>query len=253
MIKPEIGFLFDIDGTITTYQRNDSVIDLLIINDLEHIRKKGFPIGFVTGRSVQWVHNVFFNNINELLMNYIPAFCEYGLVNFYQGKKQRRRTNPKIREQLLEVKKRVIETILVDRELELYENYLAPNFRSLWVEPKEIMITFRTLQTYGLTIEVLSRYIEPIIEEYEDLKLIKNPYAADILPINISKKTAAEKAIQVLDPENKIHRWFAFGDSETDREMVKAKKTSIEFFKITPGITNEAHNIIEDIMIGKIQ
>ena len=33
MTRPKIGFLFDVDGTLTTYHANDSVIDLLLISD----------------------------------------------------------------------------------------------------------------------------------------------------------------------------------------------------------------------------
>ncbi|TET30703.1 MAG: HAD-IIB family hydrolase [Candidatus Heimdallarchaeota archaeon] len=251
MTRPKIGFLFDVDGTLTTYHVNDSVIDLLIINDLEMIRKMDFPIGLITGRSVQWVRNYFFNHINDTLKEYIPIFGEFGLVNWYRGKKVRKRISKELRELLRNVKQECSEAICEYRELEPYEDFVQPDQRKLWIEPKEIMITFRTLPLYGLTTEKLLRNIEPIVKEYaNELKIIPNPYAIDILPIETSKKTAAEKAIRTLDKEKVVTKWYSFGDSETDREMSYAKNADVNFYKIPRGVTREAHLIIQRLLAG---
>jgi HAD superfamily hydrolase (TIGR01484 family) len=251
LIRPKIGFLFDVDGTLTTYHANDSVIDLLIINDLELIRRKNFPIGLVTGRSVEWVRNHFFNHVNDTLKEYIPIFGEFGLVNFYHGKKNRKRIDKETRNLLKTVKQKCCETICEYRELEPYEDYVQPSERKLWIEPKEIMITFRTLPLYGITTEKLMKIIEPIVEEYaNELKVIPNPYAVDILPVNTSKKTAAEKAIRTLDKEKAVTKWYAFGDSETDQEMGYAKNVDVKFYKIPRGVTREAHQIIQRLLAG---
>ncbi len=251
MIRPKIGFLFDVDGTLTTYHANDSVIDLLIINDLELIRRKNYPIGLITGRSVEWVRNYFFQHVNETLKEYIPVFGEFGLVNFYQGKKNRISIDKELKDLLKSVKKECCEAICEYRELEPYEHYLQPNERKLWIEPKEIMITFRTLPLYGITTDKLLRNIEPIVEKYSNyLKIVPNPYAVDILPNKVSKKTAAEKAIRTLDKEKLVTRWYAFGDSETDQEMSNAKNANVKFYMIPRGVTREAHLIIQRLLAG---
>ena len=251
MIRPKIGFLFDVDGTLTTYHANDSVIDLLIINDLELIRRKNFPIGLITGRSVEWVRDYFFNHINDTLKEYIPVFGEFGLVNFYKGKKNRKRIDKELKELLRTVKNECSDAICEYRELEPYEHYVQPDERKLWIEPKEIMITFRTLPLYGITTDKLLKNIEPVIKNYGDkLKIIPNPYAVDILPIKTSKKTAAEKAIRTLDKEKQVVKWYAFGDSETDREMSNAKNADVKFYKIPRGVTREAHLIIQRLLAG---
>ncbi|NHJ04976.1 MAG: HAD-IIB family hydrolase [Candidatus Heimdallarchaeota archaeon] len=251
-ITPKIGFLFDVDGTLTYYRGNDSSIDLLIINDLEMIRQKGHPIGLVTGRSVDWVRNIFFNYISPTLREYIQIYGEFGLVSLIDGKKTRRRIGKETREALTSAKEKIIQVICEDRDLEPITSFSAPDRRSLWIEPKEIMLTFRTLPLLGLTSDVFKKLIDPIIKEYSELlKLELNPYAADILPIFANKKTAAEKAIQKLDPDKKIEKWFAFGDSESDKEMGKAKGKKVQFYLIPRGETSRAHYIIQRLLIGK--
>ena len=252
MTIPKIGFLFDVDGTLTYYRGNDSTVDLLIINDLEDIRKRKHPIGLVTGRSVSWVRQVFFEYINDSLKEYIQIFGEFGLVSWHNGKKRKGRISADTKAALTEVKEKITEEICFDRDLEVEVSYQAPQSRALWIEPKEVMLTFRTMPTFGLTIEVYKNLIEPILDDYKDLlKLESNPYAADILPISADKKKAAEKAIKKLDPEKKIQRWYAFGDSESDRKMEEAKGKDVKFYLIPRGDTSKAHYIIQNLLIGK--
>ena len=139
--EPKIGFLFDVDGTLTYYRGNDSSVDILIINDLETIRKRKHPIALVTGRSVDWVRNVFFEYINDTLKEYIPIFGEFGLVRWFNGKKTKSRINKETKEALVDVKGRIIDKICEDRDLETIESYCEPDQRSLWIEPKEITRT----------------------------------------------------------------------------------------------------------------
>ncbi len=252
MTKPKIGFLFDVDGTLTYYRGNDSIVDLLIINDLEAIRKRKHPLGLVTGRSVNWVRQIFFEHINESLKEYIQIFGEFGLVVWHNGKKRKGRINSDTKNALAEIKKKIIDEICFDRDLETVVSYQAPQKRALWIEPKEIMLTFRTMPTFGLTIEVYQNLIEPIIADYSDLlRLEANPYSADILPISASKKKGAETAIKKLDPDKIVKKWYAFGDSKSDKKMEEAKGSTIDFYLIPRGDTSKAHYIIQNLLIGK--
>ena len=251
MIRPKIGFLFDVDGTLTTFKRNDSVVDLLVVNDLEIIRKNRFPIGLVTGRGVEWVRNYFFNHINETLREYILIFGEYGLVNWYNGKKIRKRIKKETKETMFKAKNEFTKEICEYLELESYIDYTPPDHRYLWIEPKELMITYRSLPNFKLTPERYLKIIQPIIENYSDiLKPYLSEQALDILPIKESKKTAAEKAIRVLDPNKEIEIWYAFGDSDSDEEMALAKNGNVKFFRVENGLTSESHRIIQKILAG---
>ncbi len=251
LLKPKIGFLFDVDGTLTTFKRNDSVVDLLIINDLELIRKKKHPIGLVTGRGVDWVRNFFFNHINETLREYILIFGEYGLVNWYKGKKIRKQIKKEIKENLFLAKDEFTKEICEYLELESYVSYEAPDKRSLWIEPKELMITYRSLPFFGLIPERFLKIINPILEKYSDtLKAYVSEQALDILPVKESKKTAAEKAIRILDPNKEIELWYAFGDSESDEDMALARNGNVKFFKIETSMTSDLHRIIQKILAG---
>ncbi|HUT80562.1 MAG TPA: HAD-IIB family hydrolase [Candidatus Bathyarchaeia archaeon] len=253
MSLPKIGFLFDVDGTLTSYRRNDSFIDLLLINDLDLIRKMKCPLGFVTGRSIEWVKNTFFEHVNESLKEYIFVSGEYGLVNFYQGKKAKYRIPKETRELLIKVKGEAIKAICDYKELEPCESYQQPDSRCLWIEPKETMVTIRSLPLFGLTTDKYERIINPIMEQYSDkLKAIPNKYALDILPINISKKIAAEKVVNVLDPKKEVVHWFAFGDSEADREMSYISRKNVNFIMVKQGITSETHYMIEKALAGKL-
>jgi HAD superfamily hydrolase (TIGR01484 family) len=251
LLPPKIGFLFDVDGTLTTYKRNDSVIDLLLINDLENIRKKGLPIGFVTGRGVDWVLNHFFQYIDKALKEHTFISGEYGLVNYYDSKKKYRKLPKELQKILANLKKELIEVICDYRQLECIESFVAPDERSLWIEPKERMITFRSLPSYGLTTEKYLRNIEPIVNKYQDeLKITSSIYAVDILPMVASKKMAADKAIKALDPNNEVDQWYAFGDSEADEEMGRLRK--VKFIKVEHGETRDTHFLIEKAMFGKL-
>ncbi|MBN1328412.1 MAG: HAD-IIB family hydrolase [Candidatus Heimdallarchaeota archaeon] len=253
MSLPKIGFLFDIDGTLTSYRRNDSYIDLLLINDLELIRKMNYPLGFVTGRSIDWVKNTFFEFVNKSLQDYIFVSGEYGLVNFYQGKKTKYRILKEIKELLTKVKAEIITAICDYKELIPLESYKQPDHRCLWIEPKEIMVTIRSLPLFGLTTDKYERIVSPIMEQYSDkLKAVPNKYALDILPINISKKIAAEKTVKTLDPNKEIIHWFAFGDSEVDREMGYISKRNVNFLMVKQGNTTETHYLIEKALAGKL-
>ena len=250
--KPNIGFLFDVDGTLTYYRGNDSSIDLLIINDLDMIRKRKHPIGLVTGRSVEWVKNIFFSHINPELKEYIHIHGEFGLTSFVNGKKSKRRIPKEIKEALTVVKKEITEIICDDRQLEAISSYEAPDRRSLWIEPKEIMLTFRTMPYFGLTIDVYEKLIEPVLSDYSELlRLEKNPYAADILPIFANKKEAAKKAIKNLDSDKTIEKWFAFGDSESDQEMSNIRGKDIRFYLVPRGDTSQVHTLIQRALTGK--
>jgi HAD superfamily hydrolase (TIGR01484 family) len=247
----KIGFLFDIDGTLTTYQRNDSVIDLLLMNDLENIRKKNMPIGLVTGRGVDWVNNHFFQYIDSALKEHSFISGEFGLVCFYRGKKTYRRLPKEIQKLLIELKKELTEIICDYRQLDVVESFEVPDDRLLWIEPKERMITFRTLPSFGLTTEKYLRNIEPVMKDHLDkLKIVPNKYAVDILPIVATKKLAAEKTIKILDPDKEINKWFAFGDSDADEEMGRLRK--VHFVRVKQGMTRDTHYLIEKAMYGKL-
>lgn len=251
MLTQRTGFLFDIDGTLTTYNNNDSVIDLLLMNDLENIRKRGLPIGLVTGRSINWVLNRFFQHIDGSLKNHFFISGEFGLVNYYKGKKIYRKLPKDLQNLLVKLKKELSDIICEYRELECFESLNNPDGRVLWIEPKERMITFRTLPSFGLTAEKYLRNINPIIEDYSDkFKVVTNKYAVDILPFIASKKLAAEKTIIKLDPNKEILKWYAFGDTEADEEMGRLRK--VDFIKINQGMTRETHYLIEKAVYGKI-
>ena len=253
MLVQKKGFLFDVDGTLTTFGRQDSIIDLLIINDLELIRQKGYPIGLITGRSVEWVKNFFFKHVNETLKDFIQIFGEYGLINWINGKKRKATIPIETKKILSKVKKEIIKAICDYKELIPILSYTNPDERSLWIEPKEVMITFRALPIYGLTSDKYLKIIEPIIQNYSNiLKIVQSPLAIDILPIEASKKTAAEKAIKVLDLEKKVNKWYAFGDSDADSEMALAENSVVKFYKIKSGVTSELHYYIEKILCDKI-
>ncbi|NHJ48125.1 MAG: HAD-IIB family hydrolase [Asgard group archaeon] len=247
----KIGFLFDIDGTLTTYQRNDSVIDLLLMNDLENIRKRGMPIGLVTGRSVDWVNNHFFEYIDDNLREHSFISGEFGLVSFYDSKKTYRRLPKEIQKLLIELKKELTDIICDYRQLDVIESFEVPDERLLWIEPKERMITFRTLPSFGLTTEKYLRNIEPVMKDHLNiLKIVPNKYAVDILPILATKKLAAEITIKALDPNKEINKWFAFGDTEADEEMGRLRK--VQFIKVEQGMTRDTHYLIEKAMYGKL-
>ena len=96
------------------------------------------------------------------------------------------------------------------------------------------------------------KLIEPILGNYSDiLRLEKNPYAADILPIFANKKEAAKKAIKNLDPDKTIEKWFAFGDSESDKEMSKIRGKNIKFYLVPRGDTSKVHTLIQRTLTGK--
>ncbi|NHJ38658.1 MAG: HAD-IIB family hydrolase [Asgard group archaeon] len=251
LIAQKTGFLFDIDGTLTTFKNNDSVIDLLLMNDLENIRKKGLPIGLVTGRSVNWVLNRFFQHIDHPMKEHSFISGEFGLVNYYKGKKIYRKIPKDLQKLLISLKKELSDIICEYRELECFESLDIPNGRVLWIEPKERMLTFRTLPSFGLTVEKYLRNINPVIEYFADkFKVVANKYAVDIIPIVASKKLAAEKTIAKLDPNKEIQKWYAFGDSEADEEMGRLRK--VQFIKVEQGMTRETHYLIEKAVYGKI-
>jgi len=251
LYNKKIGFLFDVDGTLTTYHRNDSIVDLLLVNDLNLIRKRRYPVVFITGRSITWLQEVFFDHIDPDLRDYIFLAGEFGLVTFYQGKKRRRRIDAETKKTLSEAKEEIIEAICTYKELEVVNSYHAPDYRCLWVEPKEIMTTIRTLPLFGLTTEKLLRIINPIIAKYtEKIKLIPNKYALDILPAFASKKNAAKKAIKKLDPTREVTFWFAFGDSEVDAEMATAAPKKVKFYLVPQGASSETHKLIERALAG---
>jgi HAD superfamily hydrolase (TIGR01484 family) len=239
------GFLFDVDGTLTSYRNNDSKVDMLLVYDLEQIRRNGHPIGFVTGRSVDWVKNYFFKYVNDTLKDYIQIFGEFGLVSLIQGKKELFQLDKNLKSILQEIKKEITKAICNERDLEPLTSYSEPRKRVLWIEPKDIMITFRTMPTFNLTIEQFQTIAEPIIKNYPEVKIEANPYALDILPQMASKKLGAEKAIKSLDPENKIMKWFAFGDSLTDENMSKVANKEVEFTLVPRGDTRIAHELIQ--------
>lgn len=250
---PKVGFLFDIDGTLTYYRGVDSVVDILLINDLEKIRKFNHPIWLVTGRSVKWVQEVFFEHINETLTNHMNIMGEYGLITIFEGKRKKRRLPREVTETLQKVQKLSTEILCEARELECIFSAEKPDRRCLWIEPKEVMITIRSLPFYGLTTKVFLKLLEPIIKEYKgQLNFASNPYAIDILPKSICKKTAVERAIKLSDPNKVVDNWFAFGDSEADYEMGKTKKYDVHYYHVPRGISPKAHNLIEKILTGKI-
>ncbi|MHA1737062.1 MAG: HAD-IIB family hydrolase [Candidatus Heimdallarchaeota archaeon] len=253
MVIPKVGFLFDVDGTLTYYRGVDSVVDLLLVNDLEKIRKFNHPIWLVTGRSVKWVQEVFFEHLNKDLTSYMNVMGEYGLISNFQGKRKKRRLPKETTDTLQKVQDLSIELLCEARELECIVSEEKPDKRCLWIEPKEVMLTIRTLPFYGLTTELFLRILEPIIEEYKDkLNFASNPYAIDILPKGINKKIAVEKAIRLSDPNKEIDNWFAFGDSEADYEMGKTKKHSVTYYHVPRDVSPKAHNIIEKVLTGKL-
>ena len=252
MVIPKVGFLFDVDGTLTYYRGIDSVVDLLLVNDLEKIRKFNHPIWLVTGRSVKWVQEGFFELLVFEQTGYMNVMGEYGLISNFQGKRKKRRLPKETTETLQKVRELSIELLCEARELECIVSEEKPDKRCLWIELKEVMLTIRTLPFYGLTTELFLRILEPIIEEYNDkLDFASNPYAIDVLPKGINKKIAVEKAIALSDPTKEIDNWFAFGDSEADYEMGKTKKHSVTYYHVPRDVSPKAHNIIEKVLTGK--
>ena len=59
-----------------------------------------------------------------------------------------------------------------------------------------------------------------------------------------------ERIVIELPKEKAVTKWYAFGDSETDREMSYAKNADVKFYKIPRGVTREAHLIIQRLLAG---
>lgn len=249
MTKETFGFLFDVDGTLTYYQGNDSALDQRLIDDLNYINRKEIPIGLVTGRSVIWVQDHFFSHLTDSLLKEIRIFGEFGLV-FWNGEKiEFSKITDDMNLALAQVRKEVIDIFLKEKKLKAIFSYESPNQKCLWIEPKDRMVTFRTLPTFDFSIDNLLEVVEPIVERYSTkLKMHYNPLAIDVIPNFASKQFGAEKAIRALDPNNNIEQWYAFGDSESDKEMSKAKNGSVKFFLVPREATEKVHELIQKIL-----
>ncbi|MBD3189962.1 MAG: HAD-IIB family hydrolase [Candidatus Heimdallarchaeota archaeon] len=249
LTQQTIGFLFDVDGTLTYYQENDSVIDQSLIDTLNYINRKKMPIGLVTGRSVIWVQDHLFDYLTDDLKKQIRVFGEFGLV-FWNGEKiELSKISDDMKLALAMVRKEVIAIFLNEKNLKAIVSYEPPNQKCLWIEPKDCMVTFRTLQTFGLTIDHLLEIVKPIFEKYSaQLKMHYNPLAIDIIPNFASKQYGAEAAIKALDPNNKIEQWYAFGDSESDKGMSKAKNGLVEFHLVPREETKKVHELLQKIL-----
>ena len=244
----QIGFLFDVDGTLTTYHGNDSVIDPDIISVMHMISENQIPIGLVTGRSVTWVQSYFFPYLSRALKESIRISGEFGLVTWNGKEKQSQVVDNGLASILKQIQRAVVLKALNEQGLQTIESYSAPEKLCLWIEPKEVMVTFRTLPAYGLTLAKLMALVKPIVTKVTTpVKIEANPAAVDILPSFASKQYGAEEAIKMLDPSGKISHWFAFGDSEADREMEKVRNCKVQFFLVPRGDTKTVHQMIEEL------
>ncbi|MHA1168691.1 MAG: hypothetical protein ACTSRU_12765 [Candidatus Hodarchaeales archaeon] len=222
------GFLLDIDGCITLADATElhAKADpeaLMMLKTLYHHRH---PVALITGRSMGWVSENVLDTIDQPIM--FPIFMEYGWLWFWKGKLNimdntfRDDMNPffdKLKESASE------QGIGYCSE----KVSKSPDTGYMWNEDKKVMISIaaNTLVPAKKVHEVIKAVLVTL-KDIPPYRLVPHHLGIDILPRDSSKKNAALHAREILDKNKLVKKWFIFGDSESDTEMVKAFDPAFE-------------------------
>jgi HAD superfamily hydrolase (TIGR01484 family) len=230
MVQRELmlGFLFDIDGCITPRESKEihSGVDPVLFQWFEKIQRKNWPIAFVTGRAYPFVKKT-----APKLMEYL-CFFEYGATWIHNGKHFVKPSEKEWREkEIVKLREKIKEICLKEKvPLTTEELVMAPKDGGMWIEKKETMISVAS----NTLVEVseVQRIVMKAVEELEikKVRINKHHLGIDLIPEDRSKKEGAEEARKIMDPDKKVSKWFVFGDSDYDKEMVQAfNEEEVEF------------------------
>jgi len=226
----DLGFLFDIDGTLSYIRGIVSILRTVVPYLFKFLNEQKYPYSIITGRSCWWVKHFFSqNNLNKIIN--APIACEYGSIT-YNITKDYKKYNIKNNEDLTVFRKELIYSL--PNNMSLIKSYTKPHFRCLWEEPKDYIMTLRPIPDLNMPIEKIVEIVEPVFYDFRTkLTLNVSDIAIDIIPKNIDKSFAATNVLKNLKNKDKVKTWIALGDTESDKKMIN-NLTNAKFLKIDP-------------------
>lgn len=226
------GYLFDVDGTITDRPGH---VDQRVIDRSRRIQDSGEKVAYITGRPAWWLHE----KVVPAVGPDIPLFGEYVNVLIHNGKTSvdprseefHRVYRPQLKERIADVSRFYgVPVIMEDRRtypdgIELwFEEHLG--ILATWINPRNPKTDKYFI--YKVVTEGFNASGFPT-EEFAI------NFAFNCSPVSFAdnnKRSAATKALSLLDPEGVIERWYAFGDSAMDEEMTLADPKRITFVSV---------------------
>ena len=233
-----LGYLCDVDGTITTRYGEDSPVDRRVIERFPDILKGGGRIAIITGRSEWWLDEHVIPLLKEYkLLRRVLVLGEYIYFKISGG---RRSWDPSVNEFKKDreaIKRKIAELSQPNIPTSLTDARYAPETGELWFEPGVGILSVRTnphnsAVDSDFVYDVTKRACNQLGFRGSALDIKKSPIATVVSRPEAHKGNSARIALEILDPENKVERWYAFGDSDMDERMVEASPGKIHYVSV---------------------
>jgi len=224
------GYLFDIDGTITEKYGLESPVDKRVIERFPPILKHGGKIALITGRS-EWYLN---DNVLPVLVEHgvlkdVLVLGEYTYFMICHGEKS---WNPEALEFSREYRnklKRKIAELAEEKgvKTKMDDTKYDPETGELWFEPGVGVLSVRctphdTRVTVDFVYNITMNATRQLGMTQERFDIKKGDISAIVSYADANKENAARRALEILDPNGRIKRWYAVGDSAMDERMADA-------------------------------
>ncbi len=189
--------LLDVDGVVTDrYAR----VSTPVVRELLRLARSGVKIAFVTGRSEKWVRKNLIGRFGKRNPRQVLFLCEFGSV--VVGKRRPKRAMPA----------RYVKAAKT----------IAANFPALkYSNSKETMISMGAdMSSPGAEtqLEAARRMLKSMVKGDGRFRVLRSTYAVDLLRSNVSKRTAALRALREFGGRTG-KQIVVIGDSEADLEM----------------------------------
>ena len=246
------GYLVHIDGALTKeYEAVDPSVDKKLLGRLESLLYEGGRIALLTGRTEQWIDRHLVPLINNTTFFILG---EYGNFRLWRNERYWDKEARDFESRREHLKERIAAIAIrhgvkVKKDDRDYE----PRSGELWFAPGVGVLSVRTNRhghgfgmrvdaglVYKITMEALKE--SGLAEEEFDVE--QTPVSTVISCKGVNLENAARIAVDTLDPEVILDKWYAFGRS-TDESMAYDPK--IEFVCVSSKASRDVWDFLSKL------
>jgi hypothetical protein len=247
------GYLVHIDGALTReYDAVDPIVDRKLLGRLESILDEGGRIALLTGRSEQWIdrHLVpLINNNNFLILG------EYGNFRIWRDERAwddkahdfERKYRRHLKERIAAIAKQNGAKVKQD------DRDYEPRSGELWFAPGVGVLSVRTNSQVnragvavnaGLVYKITKEAVKESGLAEEEFDIEQTPVSTVLSRKGVNLQNAARIAVDTLDPEVFLDKWYAFGRS-MDESM--AYDPRIQFICVSSKASRDVWNFLSKL------
>lgn len=218
----------------------ESPIDRRVLNKVSQLLERGDKAAFVTGRACWYLEENLLPPLKELnLLHKVLVLGEWGLYKVENGIVSRNsRPSTEFASYKKSLKAEIMKVAQENRiPVKEEESRKIPETGEMWFEDRADSLSVRTNhynreglvtedRVYEITVEAIKRL------GYTNLDVVETSLSTVVKFKELNKTNMARYVLETFDPNNDVDRWYVFGDSPSDEEMVKVSPEKMVFVNV---------------------